>query len=789
MNNNMPRCVWPEWEFVKQIGRGAYGTVYEAVRLDDFQVESRAAIKVISIPQDQSELESLRTEGMDPEASRSYLRSVVDSFVNEVKLMNSLKGVPNIVSVEDYKVVEREDEIGWDISIRMNLLTPLYSYISDKTLSEREVAGLGVDICSALEVCEKKNVIHRDIKPGNIFINEFGDYLLGDFGIARQMEGMTADYSRKGTDSYMAPEVEKGQSYNATVDLYSLGLVLYLLMNRNRLPFLDPKKQILTPVEREQAIRRRLDGETLPPPCDASPVMANIILCACAYEPGKRFSSATAMKNALETIARGTGGSGRTISATAARFESGKEEATVRQRTAPVQQRTATVQRQTTQTQDAGGQIPPTPPGRQVPHPQQALGEKKSDGGRKKKRKGPIAVIVICVIAAAVIAGLFVAQRIRENRSERYESLVENQVEYRDAGLAGEEAEAYSQAVRLFPSRLESYYQHARTLYELPGDDGLSDYYACIDFIEADILENSRIDLTQSRMADVYYIYADSLFRCGDDSGAVDAYRKLFRIGTDEALYYRDYAIALADSGYYSRAESVLSEAEDLGLGNDNIYYTLGEVERAQGEYGGALDYFAYSRQISEDEDLSARACLASAEIYRTLGDTASEREVLLEARTYTTAQMPQILQDLIQADMDLADAAADEAEAFVYRQEAIDTLLQVINNDWATFLTYNNLIVLYQREGDLAEAESTLQSIESAYASDYRWYKRAAFLEIAKQEVLTNETRDYSAFAEYEDRAEELYQAYLSDGGASDSEMSVLERQRTEVENGKWLD
>ncbi len=266
MENNMPDCVWPEWEFVKQIGRGAYGTVYEAVRHDEFNVESRAAIKVISIPQDRSELDTLRTEGLDQEASRTYMRKVVDAFIGEVKMMIAFKGAPNILTVEDYKVVERKHEIGWDIQIRMELLTPLYSYLADKTMTEAEVAKLGCDICSALEVCATKHVIHRDIKPGNIFIDDFDTFKLGDFGIARQMEDLTTEMSRKGTGSYMAPEVEKGLKYNASVDLYSLGLVLYLLMNQNRLPFLDPKKQILTPNDREQAIRRRLDGEKLPPP-------------------------------------------------------------------------------------------------------------------------------------------------------------------------------------------------------------------------------------------------------------------------------------------------------------------------------------------------------------------------------------------------------------------------------------------------------------------------------------------------------------------------------------------
>ena len=119
--------VWPEWTIEKQLGKGSYGIVYKAVRRDHNLV-SYAAIKVISIPQDPSEIDSLRSEGLDLNGTRTYLQEIVNSFVGEIQLMESLKGVQNIVNVEDYKVVEKTGEIGWDIFIRMELLTPFNAY-------------------------------------------------------------------------------------------------------------------------------------------------------------------------------------------------------------------------------------------------------------------------------------------------------------------------------------------------------------------------------------------------------------------------------------------------------------------------------------------------------------------------------------------------------------------------------------------------------------------------------------------------------------------------------------
>jgi len=297
--------IWPEWQVEKQLGKGAFGTVYQVSR-HDHNLTSYAAVKVISIPQDSSEIDTLRSEGLDINASKTYLKGVVDDVVREIQLMESFKGVQNIVSVEDYRVVERTDELGWYIYIRMELLTPFNTYICDKKMSEEEIIKLGCDICTALELCEQKKIIHRDIKPENIFVNDFGFFKLGDFGVARTMANMTGGMSQKGTPFYMAPEVFVSNKYDSRVDIYSLGIVMYKLLNANRFPFLNTEKQLLDPNERANSVERRRNGEPLPEPCEASPSMANLILRACAFDPNNRFANATEMKEALLNVKNGT---------------------------------------------------------------------------------------------------------------------------------------------------------------------------------------------------------------------------------------------------------------------------------------------------------------------------------------------------------------------------------------------------------------------------------------------------------------------------------------------------
>lgn len=153
---------------------------------------------------------------MDKDSATQYFREVVEELVKEFAMMERLKGNTNIVTYEDHKVVPHTDGMGWDILIRMELLTPLQDYMSNKNLQEVDVIKLGIDMQGFGNLSAIANIIHRDIKPENIFVSELGDYKLGDFGIARTAEKTTSGMSKKGTYTYMAPEVYRGEAYTAT---------------------------------------------------------------------------------------------------------------------------------------------------------------------------------------------------------------------------------------------------------------------------------------------------------------------------------------------------------------------------------------------------------------------------------------------------------------------------------------------------------------------------------------------------------------------------------------------
>ncbi|MDR2751416.1 MAG: protein kinase [Clostridiales bacterium] len=289
----------PAWSMVSQIGEGGFSKVYKIVK-EEFGFKYYSALKVIPVPQNSSEISQLKEEGLDGDSLNTYIDAMVGDLINEINLVREFKGMTNIVGYEDHKIIPKEGEPGYTILIRMELLESLAQVFQSRKLGEEDALRVGIDICRALERLEMCKIIHRDIKPENIFLSKYGDYKLGDFGIARQIEKTLSGMSRKGTYNYMAPEVFKGQEYGATVDLYSLGIVLYRILNSGRVPFLPTNTTVLRPSDKEAAFSRRIKGEPLPPPDGASPELSRIILKACAYEHRKRYANATEMRIALE---------------------------------------------------------------------------------------------------------------------------------------------------------------------------------------------------------------------------------------------------------------------------------------------------------------------------------------------------------------------------------------------------------------------------------------------------------------------------------------------------------
>lgn len=293
--------VWPKWKVLRTIGEGSFGKVFEIIR-NEYGVEEHSALKVISIPKSDGEIQSLKNDGMTAHDTTEYFRGIVNDFVREIQLMSQLKGNSNIVAYEDFAVIEKTDSIGFDILIRMELLTGLPAYLRENRFRVYDVVKLGIDMCRALEVCRELNIVHRDIKPDNIFVSSKGDFKLGDFGVARTIEKTMAGLSRKGTYSYMAPEIYNGKEYGFEADIYSLGIVLYKLLNDNRDPFLPAYPAPVMYNDKMEAMVKRIHGVEMLCPANADETLAKIIFKACAHNPLERYSHPKELRKELEAI-------------------------------------------------------------------------------------------------------------------------------------------------------------------------------------------------------------------------------------------------------------------------------------------------------------------------------------------------------------------------------------------------------------------------------------------------------------------------------------------------------
>ncbi len=294
------------WEAEGVLGQGAFGTVYRARRVNGADVEW-AAIRHISVPSGRGELDAICTElgTRDPETVNRYLSESLRERLAGYGVMKSLQGQPNIVTCAEIRQYAKKDGPGFDAYIRTELLESLSSRMIDGKTDRDETIRMGMDICRALGVLRSKGLVHRDIRPQTILVNDSGNCLLGGFGTAAGIQDQSAGMSRKNVTPYTSPEIAQGRSAGQTSDIYSLGLVMYRLMNRNRPPFLlqgeAGSARLL-----ETANTRRLSGEPLPKPADADEELGWIILKACAYAPEERWQTPEEMYRALEALGEET---------------------------------------------------------------------------------------------------------------------------------------------------------------------------------------------------------------------------------------------------------------------------------------------------------------------------------------------------------------------------------------------------------------------------------------------------------------------------------------------------
>jgi serine/threonine protein kinase len=262
-------------EVVEQIGQGGMATVYKAYQpaLDRF-----VAIKVLPA-----------TYAKDP--------TFMERFVREARAIAKLYH-PHILPVHDFG---EQDGTTYIVMEYVSGGTFKKKLKQGQPMALREAIDLILQACQALECAHQNNIVHRDVKPGNMLLRSDSFMLLSDFGIAKILESntvLTRTGVGIGTPQYMSPEQGTGSAVDGRSDIYSLGIVLYQAVT-GRVPFGSPGDAPLM-------ISLKHVSDPLPPPRqfapDLPPMVEQVIVKALEKDPARRFQTATEMIDALSNI-------------------------------------------------------------------------------------------------------------------------------------------------------------------------------------------------------------------------------------------------------------------------------------------------------------------------------------------------------------------------------------------------------------------------------------------------------------------------------------------------------
>ena len=365
----------------------------------------------------------------------------------------------------------------------------------------------------------------------------------------------------------------------------------------------------------------------------------------------------------------------------------------------------------------------------------------------------------------------YIAQLTTERQLENYEKI----------------ESIYEDAVNLYPDKIEAYYQRSLLLYEK------QDYETAIEYIKDIIMPDYNLEQSDM-MKDIYFILANCYFELDEYVDAIVYFRAAIALNKSNSEYYRDYAISLARIGDTDKASEALNEAISIGIADDSVYLINGEIDLSNQNYLSGEQNFLRCIQVSDDPYIKMRAYIMCDELYDTVIQVNSEaiaEEVLLkklkllkEAKNTLPIDLTLgINERLIQANID-AGTYFNDNNYYLYAIEESQNLMKL---NWDTYDTYNNIIILYQKIGDIDNAFDTANQMLTKYGEDYKIYKRLCFLELDVQSLKDNQSRDYFVFRNYYENAKKLYDEKMKNN-KNDVEMIHLDEIEKELLEGGWF-
>lgn len=295
--------VFGDWYTQKCIGNGTDGRVYTITRKDENGKTHHSILKTIRLSDNRNENKGFNSINDDKEQqSAESLDEMMENITSNIETIRKADGGKRFVKYEEWETRPTSDNKGKIILIRLEEMRSLTDLLERFSFTLEETIRLGISVCKALSRCRDFGYVYPNLKPENILFDRNGICKLGDFGSFSSLEPAKSSVAFKRTQYYMAPEFIKSGKINCTCDTYSLGLVLYMLTNRGRLPFTEMWPQEVTVNGLDRSKENRMNALPLPKPATASDALFEIISKACAFKEEDRYLSPKQMLADLQNV-------------------------------------------------------------------------------------------------------------------------------------------------------------------------------------------------------------------------------------------------------------------------------------------------------------------------------------------------------------------------------------------------------------------------------------------------------------------------------------------------------
>lgn len=280
--------------FVEKERVGHDGQTYHILR--NHKTGEQFVLKKISLPESDSRIRALILSGAyaNEQAVHEYYGRLCADIRAELQIGQELSAGGSFAGVVSYQAEPKDTGVGYDIYMLYPLNISLSEFLAKNAMTHLRALNLGIDLCDSILACREAGYLFQNIRPETVFLMPNGKFLLGDLGLTSLEYLEYASVPEEYLGTYSAPELSDITACpNLTVDLYSLGMVLYRIYNGNHGPFEDESTNAA------MAEKLRLSGKPLPTPIYADYELAEIILKACTFKQDQRYQTPEELKQAL----------------------------------------------------------------------------------------------------------------------------------------------------------------------------------------------------------------------------------------------------------------------------------------------------------------------------------------------------------------------------------------------------------------------------------------------------------------------------------------------------------